>query len=261
MWYLAGAMNYAHASSFAAADPFQDASGKLQVLSVGQMAPADAALLADRRKDIATAAQFYGYAASSGTWIQNQVTCPYTPRYMILHELHLSQNGSISLFTALVPRQPGKVRIIPVFHHGIQALRVFGSTVGTRTLIDGVISAPKLSEDTHQDDDWTTLAYCYGALAGAEPVGARARLPDETAPRLEVGQNGSFRDISFSVIGPGHFLQDWTIQYDGRGKVQSIRLSTGGHHPPREIPGEQSPRIRKVPGVAPVAENLIPDPK
>ncbi len=258
LWCLAGALNSAHASSIDAENTPQESTDKLQVLSVGQMAPADAALLDEHRRDIAAAAEFHGYDVSSGTWIQSQVACPYAPRYVILHDLQLTQDGSISLFTALIPRSSGQVRIIPVLHHGAQALTIFGSTPGQRSLIDDVISARQLSEPPNQNDDWATLAFCYGALAGAEPVASSTASPEQTSPRLDLDENGKVREMSFSVLGPDHFYQDWTIQFDGHGKVKSIGLSARGLHPALEIPGQHTRREKTIPSGAPAVPKPIP---
>jgi hypothetical protein len=259
LWCLAGALNSAHASfPDDAGDHPHGVTGKLQVLSVGQMAPADAALLGARREDLATAAEFHGYDISAGTWIESQIACPYAPRYVILHDVQLSQDGSISLFTALIPREAGHVRIIPVLHHGAQASHIFGSTPGQRSLIDEVISARQLSEPLDKNDEWTTLAYCYGALAGAEPVASSTTAPVQTVPHLALDQNGKVREMSFSMLGPDHFYQDWSIQFDGHGKVKAIGLSARSVHPPQDVPGHHSPQWHTVPGGALVVPKPIP---
>jgi len=260
LWCTAGTLIAPHAYSLGAEDNLPAVSGKVQVLSVGQMDPADAALLATRRQELATAAEFHGYDVSSGAWIQSQIACPYAPRYIILHDLQLSHEGSISLFTALVPRGSGQIRIIPVLHHGVQALGIVGSTPGQRSLIDEVISARMLSEPRDPHGDWATLAYCYGALAGAEPVSFTATNLDQTVPRLYLDQNGKIREMSFSVLGPDKFYQDWTIQFDGHAKVKSIGLAVRALNPPREIPAGNSPRERKVPVSAPPVPKPVPPP-
>jgi hypothetical protein len=238
---------FAQARSSGKADPPPDGTAKVQVLSVGQMSPADAALLASHRSDLAVAAEFHGYDLSSGTWIVSQIACPYAPNYLILHDVQLHHEGSVSLFTALIPRRAGQVRIFPVLHHGAQALRVFGTTQEQRHLIDDVISSREVAEVPDQNGDWTTLAYCYGALAGAEPAGGSIMAPESTVPRISLGDNSKVRELSFSVLGPDHVLQDWTIDFDPQGHVKSIALSARASQSPKQVPAPGLPRSRVIP--------------
>ncbi|HET6169299.1 MAG TPA: hypothetical protein VFE01_03915 [Terracidiphilus sp.] len=244
---VAATLPFATARSARAADPPPDDGAKVQVLSVGQMSPADATLLAGRRSDLAAAAEFHGYDLSSGTWIVSQIACPYAPNYLILHDVQLHHEGSVSLFTALIPRSAGQVRIFPVLHHGAQALRVFGTTPAQKRLIDEVISSRQVAEAPNQNGDWTTLAYCYGALAGAEPASENVMAPQPTMPRISVGENSKVRELSFSVLGPDHVLQDWTIEFDPQGQVKSIALSARALHSPTQIPGPALPRSHVIP--------------
>jgi hypothetical protein len=234
---------------------------KVQVLSVSQMAPADAQVLQTRRSDLNTAVKFHGYDMGSGTWIQSQVVCPYAPHYVIMHNVQLHHDGLISLFTALIPRAGGQVRIIPVLHHGAQALPILGASPTQVSLVDQVISAREVSEVPNQNGDWVTLAYCYGALAGAEPVAPSATAPEETVPRVALHPNGTVREMSFSVLGPDHFYQDWSIQFGGRGQVKSITLLTRVLNPPQEVPDLALPRARRVPDAPPSKVNSIPSPQ
>lgn len=260
-WCAAGVLMVAQNPRSATVDQAGRAAAKLEVLSVSQMAPQDAALLAAHRKDLATAAMFHGYDLSSGTWIASQVACPYAPGYLILHDVQLTPDGSVSLFTALVPRGPGQVRIIPVLHHGAQALHVFGATPGQRSLIDKVISAHLVTEVPDQNGDWATLAYCYGALAGAEPIASSATAPEETVPRLVLDHDGKVQEMSFSVLGPDRFFQDWKIQFDNHGKVKWIGLSARGLNPIETIPQRPLPRARTIREGAPAVAKPIGSPR
>lgn len=258
---LAGVLNLAQ-SSFARTDgQAAGQKGNVEVLSVGQMARADAALLSAHRGEIAAAAQFHGYDLSSGTWIQSQVTCPYVSAYLIVHNLQLSHEGAVSLFTALVPRAGGHVHIIPVLQHGTQALRVFGSTDAQRQLIDEVVSAREVTTLTNQNGDWTTLAYCYGALTGAEPMPASATTADETVPRLAIGDDGRVRELSFSILGPDHFLQDWTIQFDHNADVKTIRFVARAVRPPSDVPQRSDSPFRPVPESREPTARVVPMPQ
>lgn len=234
--WTAAAQNQPPATSGAA----NRATMHVRVVSASQMQKEDADLLSNRRAEVARAAEFNGYDLSSGSWIRSQVLCPDAPNHLLMHYLRLVQDGSVSLFTAIVPRGQDQVRIIPVLYHGAQALRVFGSSPTQRDLINQVISTKKLSEGPGPNTDWTALAYCYAALAGAEPNASSLTAQEQTSPRLKLESDGKIQEMSFSVLGPDHLYQDWRIQFDHGGKVKSISLSARTVHGMEAVPGTTS---------------------
>jgi hypothetical protein len=193
------------------------------------MSGEDAEVVAAQREAIASAAEVNGYDLGSGSWIRNQVVCPDAPRHVLIHYLKINQDGSLSLFTAAVPRSSGaaslRVRIIPVLYHGAPAFHVFGSSPSQRELMNEVVSAQQFARPLKHEQDWTELAYCYAALAGAEPTAKSVTAPEEITPMLAVSQEGELRDMRFSVVGPEHVAQDWKIVFDRRAKVTAIILS------------------------------------
>ena len=217
------------------------AAGKVQVISAGAMSKEDAEVLAGERGAIASAAELNGYDLGSGSWIQNQVICPDAHRHVIMHYLKISPDGAISLFTAAVPRLRGtsqqlRVRIVPVLYHGAPAFHVFGSSPSQRELINEVISTDSLSTPAGTNDEWKNLAFCYAALAGAEPATKSVTAPEEITPTLEVGADKKVREMRFSVLGPDHLLQDWRIVFDRNAHVKEIFLTSKPMRKPEQVP-------------------------
>src|SRR5271165_709368 len=229
----------AQTNSTPGTNPANPPAMKVQVLSLGQMQKADANLLSGYRAQVTKAAEFNGYDVTLGTWIQSQVLCPYAPDHIIIHYLKLAQGGSISLFTALIPRTKGPARIIPVLYNGGQALSVIGSTPEQRDLINQVVSTKVLADVPSADADWTTLGFCYAALGGAEPASPSPITPEETTPRLALSNEGKVEEMSFTVLGADHFYQHWRIQFDRRLQVKSIALSSRMVHAPQVLPEAQ----------------------
>jgi hypothetical protein len=223
-------------------------AAKVQVLSAAQMSKEDAAVLAAHRETISSAAEVNGYDIRSGSWIQNQVLCPYAPRYLLMHYLKINQDGSVSLFTAAVPRTHGdprlRVRIIPVLYHGAPAFHVFGSLPAQRALIDEVIPAKPFTSPKDGSDS-ASLAYCYAALAGAEPAAKSVTAPEQTMPILEQSTEGELREMRFTILGADHLLQDWRIVLDRQARVKAIFLSTKPQSLPQPIPA--SPPLKQIP--------------
>jgi hypothetical protein len=230
----------------------------VQVLSAAQMSTEDAAVLAAHREAISSAAEVNGYDIRSGSWIQNQVLCPNAPSHVLMHYLKISKDGSVSLFTAAVPRTQGgthlRVRIIPVLYHGAPAFHVFGSIPSQRALIDEVIPAKPFAS-SKDGFDWTSLAYCYAALAGAEPASKSITAPEQTVPTLEQSTEGALREMRFTILGPEHLLQDWRIVLDRQARVKAIFLSTKPQSGPRPVPA--LPPLKQTP----VPQNLSTQPQ
>jgi len=240
--------------------PMSDGTGgdaKVRVLSAAQMSEGDAAVLEAHREAIASAAEVNGYDLGTGSWIRNQVVCPDAPRHVLMHYLKINQDGSLSLFTAAVPRSGGtanlRVRIIPVLYHGAPAFHVFGSLPAQRDLINEVVSAQQFAKPVKNDLDWTPLAYCYAALAGAEPTAKSVTAPEETTPLLVVSQERELREMLFSVVGPEHVAQNWRIVFDRQAKVTGIILSAKPVNDVQKVVPGGAPPVGAPPSAGTVA--------
>lgn len=238
-----------------AAFPSVDPHAQVRVISSSQMERADAEVLAARQAEIGQAAEFYGYEIGSGSWIQTQVLCPYAPNHLLIHYLKLTHDGSISLFTAAVPRKDGQVRIIPVLHHGPGAHQVFGASLPQQELINEVVS----SKTTEQSPDWTTLAYCYAALAGAEPASVSASIAEPSLPVASVSPDGKAREMNLSTVTPDQLIQDWRVVFDRTGRVTLIDFSVRAAPAlgkPREAPLKTRGPSQAVAKTHPIPEGV-----
>ena len=238
------------------------ATAKVQVLSAAQMSKDDADVVAANRNAIASAAEVNGYDLGSGSWIRNQVVCPDASRHVLMHYLQINRDGSVSLFTAAVPRSPGatnlRVRIVPVLYHGAQAFHVFGSSPSQRELINEVVTAKPYAGPGKDDFDWTTIAYCYAALAGAEPASKSVTSPEVGTPILQVSQEGDLRELHFSAVGPEHLTQDWRIVFDRQAQVKGIFLSTKAQNSQQTIPAAQQSQGKPLPQPKNRSDRTIP---
>src|SRR3569833_1762545 len=97
---LAIALSQAGAGTPPVESPQESVAG-VHVVAASQMAPSDAQVLDSHRAAVRTAAKFHGYDLAAGTWIQTQVVCPFAPKYLIMHNVQLKQDGFISLFSSL----------------------------------------------------------------------------------------------------------------------------------------------------------------
>jgi hypothetical protein len=236
----------------------------VQVLSASQMAKADADIVASLQNELIWAAELNGYDLNAGTWIQNQVVCPEAPRHILMHYLKLNRDGAVSLFTAVMRRDPAgpphtQVRILPVLYHGTPATLVFGSTPAQREFINEVVPSDKaLASAPASSSGWANLASCYAALAGAEPASAGITASDGTAPILRVSQEGKPLDMRFSVAGPGQQQQDWRIEFDRKTQVKSIVFSNKLAATPQPVPSAVTAAPVSAASTAAPAEPVAP---
>jgi hypothetical protein len=137
----------------------------------------------------------------------------------------------------VIPRGSGQVRIIPVLYHGAQATRVFGSSPEQRQLINEVIPANQTELNATPKSNWSTLAYCYAALAGAEPTAKSITSPEEMTPILSLERpDGEAREMAFRSPGPNHLVLDWRILFDRNLQVKSIDLTAHAVQPAQSVP-------------------------
>src|SRR5690242_10961683 len=69
-----------------------------------------------RPRQVAEAARIYGYDLVSN-WTSEAVACSLMPDVELFHYRETFPGGTESRFTAVVPREDGRVRIVPVLHH------------------------------------------------------------------------------------------------------------------------------------------------
>ena len=147
---------------------------KLQYLilehrSPDQLEAADAALLNQRKGDVLAQAEFYGYDLRSAGWGYDQAVCSLITDYIMLRYSSKDAAGAESLFTALVPRNGGRVLLVPVLSHG--ATRFKPAPVDPRNyqIFSQVVPPEVAKENSAPNGKWLTLSLCYAEMTGARP--------------------------------------------------------------------------------------------
>src|SRR5215471_16104067 len=129
-----------------------------------QWVPADSDLLKNRKRDVLAEAEFYGYDLGAGGWSYEQSVCPLIPDYVMLRYSSKDAVGGDSVFTVLVPRNGGRVRIVPVLSHGATRFKPAPSDPRNFELFSQVVPADAASKNSGPDGRWLLLSVCYAEI-------------------------------------------------------------------------------------------------
>lgn len=196
----------------------------LEHRSPDAMDSADRELLRARRKELTGEAEFYGYDITAGNWIYDQAICPQLPNTLLLHYLNKFPDGSESLFTALIPRTSGRVRIVPVLYRNAAPYVPAVKNPRNFAIFNALVPVAIAKQDAGPEGRWLTLGVCY-----AEVVGGRPNVPDE--PSLDTATIKApvstyrfdtvtrQRQVQFSDRDAAKVFKIWTISLNEDGHV------------------------------------------
>lgn len=196
----------------------------LQHLAADEMDDGDRELLHKRQKELNTEAQFYSYDLTAGSWTYDQTVCPVLPEILLLHYLQKFPDGSESLFTALIPRGPGRVRVVPVLYRNASPYIPAVKNPRNFALFNSLVPAPVAKKDSDPEGQWLSLGVCF-----AEVVGGRPNVPDQPsldaatikAPLATYRFDAATkqRQIQFSDRDAAKVYTIWTISLNDDGRV------------------------------------------
>ena len=216
--------NQAIAQSVQSEHPQQIKYFSLEHRAPDAMNSADRELLRTRQKELISETQFYGYDLTNGNWVYDQAVCPQLPETLLLHYLNKFPDGSESHFTALIPRDAGRVRIVPVLYHNASPYIPAVRNPRNFVIFNALVPADTAKKDSEPEGKWLSLGACY-----AEVVGGRPNVPDE--PGLDVATIkaplATYRfdtvtkqkQVLFSDRDAAKIFKIWTISLDENGRV------------------------------------------
>jgi hypothetical protein len=227
-----------------------------------QLPPVDTALIHTRQKEIASEAAFFGYDLGAGEWDFDETSCPAIPDELILHYRKPYRNGAQSLFTALVPRETGRVYVVPVLYRN--ATPFFSATSSERSIavFNRVVPADIAAKAIDPAGKWLSLGLCYADIVYGnanvlEQPGTEIGLARAPIPLLRLSESNNARGIVFTDRNaPGQYLVfNLTLNEKGRILAASVlqlsdyvaRVRTGAEPKEKQLPPGQEPRIRTVP--------------
>lgn len=224
--------------------PLDARTGRVQELEFRApeaMTAADRELAASAQTEIARRAGLQGFRlgentgavnASAAGWGFEQAVCPVFPEHLILEYSRSDGAGDVTLFSVVVPRAEGHVRVIPVRRRSYSLFTPASSNALTLNDFNHMVN----EGGQGVSPDWLTLSLCYAALAGGHVRAAliAGKAADEVYPllapaKLSVSWKGG-AEVYFADSTPGVKPLQWSLSFSRSGRLLKV-----GRSGPREL--------------------------
>jgi hypothetical protein len=235
---------------------------ELEHRSPEQIEIADAELIQARRRDVLAEAEFYGYDMKAGGWTYEQSVCPLMPDYIMLRYSSKDSAGADSLFTVLVPRNGGRIWIVPVLSHGATRFKPAPSDPRNFQLFSQVVPADTAVKNSGPDGKWLSLSVCYAEMTGARPhvpnnPSQNVHMIKAPPPTLRISVSGKEHEVRFVEPISQDEYRLWDISYNEAGRIISASddrhafgepvVKTIPEPTPKEMPKPPDPPVKQIP--------------
>jgi hypothetical protein len=247
--------------------------------SPDQIEPQDAELLSKRKRDILAEAEFFGYDTSAAGWAYEQSVCTQMPDYILLRYTNATPAGPDSIFTVLVPRHGGRIRIVPVLNHGATRFKPAPTDPRNFELFSQVIPADVAKQNSGPEGKWLALSVCYAEMTGARPTvpnepSLDLRMIKAPPPTLRISVSAKEHEVRFVEPYSQTDYKLWDITYNEAGRIiganddlhsyGEVVVKQVPEPTPKQIPEPPSPPIKQIPDsqqVTPVPQENQPQPQ
>jgi hypothetical protein len=235
---------------------------ELEHRSPSEIPPADLSLIRAKQREIAAEAAFFGYDLNASGWDYDQSVCPLLPDELVLHYRRQFRDGAQSLFTALVPRSPGRVFVVPVLYRNATPFRSATGSQRSIAVFNRVVPADVAAKAAQPEGKWLDLGLCYADIVYAHAnvlnqSGAEVGLVRAPLPLLHVSEESSLRGITFTDRNaPGQYLV-WNLTLNSKGRMTSAvavqlsdyiaRVRNGAEPTAKPMPQGKEPTIKILP--------------
>ena len=251
----------------------------LEHRSPDQIEPQDAELLSKRKRDILAEAEFFGYDTSAAGWAYEQSVCTQMPDYILLRYTNATPAGPDSIFTVLVPRHGGRIRIVPVLNHGATRFKPAPTDPRNFELFSQVIPADVAKQNSGPEGKWLALSVCYAEMTGARPTvpnepSLDLRMIKAPPPTLRISVSAKEHEVRFVEPYSQTDYKLWDITYNEAGRIiganddlhsyGEVVVKQVPEPTPKQIPEPPSPPIKQIPDsqqVTPVPQENQPQPQ
>ncbi|HUY81043.1 MAG TPA: hypothetical protein VMU92_04910 [Acidobacteriaceae bacterium] len=193
-------------------------------LDARQMSSADQATLRAHHTEIIEAAEIYGYNLVAGNWTYRQTICAPLPNTILLHYSQRFPDGTESLFTALVPRGKGQVRIVPVLHRSATPFVPAPRNPRNYALFNRLVPKAISTQGLVSSRNWIELSACYAEMTGASieiPKGGSVEAGVAGAPTATIHLDSQHKSslVTFADRESERTFRVWSISLNHLGRV------------------------------------------
>jgi hypothetical protein len=219
--------------------------------SSAEISPADAEWLQKKHREIATEAAFFGYDLSLAGWDYEQTSSPAMADDIVLHYRRQSRDGGVSLFTAVVPRGPARVFVVPILYRSATPFHPAPGSERSLDVFNRAVPGELAAAASEPGGPWLLLAACYADLVGGQayvmehrgPSVALLRAPE---PTVQLSGTGHTSEIIFTDRDSPDRYTVWDLRVNDLGRLTGAaaipladyiaRVETGTPHAPKPAP-------------------------
>ncbi len=217
---------------------------ELKFLSPAEMSERDRGLVLVNENEIARRAELQGLRfdpseSGQGRWEYEQAVCPAFPDHVILAYSRVNDAGDVSLFSAILPRVEGHVRVIPARRRSYS----MWTPVSTNSLTLNDFNHMVRETPEGLDADWLTLGLCYSALTGGHvraalqaKSAAEEKFPLSPPATLVVSGKGD-AEVRFSDTTDEVRHMTWVMSFSKNGKLLKVRHGNSRELTERAVKG------------------------
>jgi hypothetical protein len=226
----------------------------LEFRSPEQMTEADRVLAEANQDEIARRAGLQGFrlgesrVSSADGWGYEQAVCPAFPDHLLLEYSRRNGVGDVTLFSAVVPRGEGHVRVIPVERRSYSLF----TPVSKNSLTLHDFNYMVKEERAGLSPNWLTLGLCYAAMAGGH---VRAGLipsdvteehyPLSIPAKLTVSWKGG-AEVRYADLTPNIKPVEWVFNFAQDGRLIKVHHADSSELIERPVVG-QAVEVKGVP--------------
>lgn len=224
--------------------------------------PETRALLHGKRHDIVTEAAFFGYNLDAGEWNYDVAACSAMPDQMLLHYRRHYGDGAESLFTAIVPKESGRVWVVPVLYRNATPFRSATGSERSIAVFNRVVPPQLAAKAVQPDGNWLAFALCYADIVYGNAnilsrPGTETGLAHAPLPLLRVSEATSARAIVFTDRNaPGAYMV-WNLILNDKGQLLAAtaqqladyvaKMRTGAEPTEKPVPPGAEPAVKTLP--------------
>jgi hypothetical protein len=201
-------------------------SRRVQLVHLGPdaMSAADKSALQAHQGELVEAARIYGYNLEAENWSYEQTLCAPLPETILLHYRQQFPDGTESLFTALVPRGSGRVRIVPVLYRNATTFLPAPSNPRNYALYNDLVPQAIARREITSYSNWLELSACYAEMTGASvelPPGSTVDIGVARAPTatMHIDPKDKTARITFADRETERTYRVWSITFTQYGRV------------------------------------------
>ena len=235
---------------------------ELDHTSSSQLTSADLAVIHGKRSEIAAESAFFGYNLVTGEWDYDADTCPVMPGQLVVHYRRHFPNGAESLFTAIVPREAGRVWVVPVLYRNATPFRSATGSQRSIAVFNRVVPADVAAKAVQPDGNWLGYALCYADIVYGNAnilahAGTEVGLSNAPLPLLQMSEASSTRGIVFTDRNASGEYLVWDLTLNDKGQLLAAtaqqlsdyvaKVRTGAELTEKPMPAGTEPTVKTLP--------------